>query len=77
LRAAGFDVESRHPYAGPVEADVFSPTDGTTKLQRVQAGAWKFFKPVPDVDFGWRLHIADLGVNKAVAAGGKFATTPT
>jgi hypothetical protein len=29
------------------------------------------FRPVPDETFGWRLHMADLAVNKALAAGGR------
>jgi hypothetical protein len=42
-----------------------------TKIQWVQAGSWSFFAPVPDPDYGWRLHMVDLAVNKALAAGGR------
>ncbi|MEI6986565.1 MAG: hypothetical protein WCK65_10580, partial [Rhodospirillaceae bacterium] len=34
----------------------------------VQAGEWNFFGPVQDQEFGWRLHYADLAVNKVLAA---------
>jgi hypothetical protein len=37
----------------------------------VQSGTWNFFQPVPDDMFGWRLHMADLAINKALAAGGR------
>lgn len=71
LVAEGLSVELRHPYAGFVEASVFGEAAGTTRLQWVAAGTWNFFQPVPDAEFGWRLHMADLAVNKALAAGGR------
>jgi hypothetical protein len=37
----------------------------------VAAIGWNFFQPVPDDMFGWRLHMADLAINKALAAGGR------
>ena len=29
---------------------------------------YNFYQPVPDPEFGWRLHFADLAVNKVLAA---------
>jgi hypothetical protein len=71
LRAAGFAVQIEQPFEGLVNAIVAREQQGSTKLQWVNAGAWNFFSPVPDPDFGYRLHMADLAVNKALAAGGR------
>lgn len=67
LRAAGFDVSPGNRYEGFVEAVVAKPNAGTTN-QWVQYSGYNFYKPVPDPDFGWRLHFADLAVNKVLAA---------
>ena len=71
LEAAGFTVYDKRWREGLVEVQVGQEGRGTTKLQWVEAGAWNFFAPVPDSDFGWRLHMADLAVNKTLAAGGR------
>lgn len=36
--------------------------------------AWRFFPPVTDSDFGWRLHDVDLACNKALALAGRSET---
>ncbi|MFC0387634.1 hypothetical protein [Muricoccus vinaceus] len=71
LRKRGFDVSVGRAHEGLVEAVVARGNEGRTKLQWVEAGSWHFFSPVPDPEFGWRLHMADLAVNKALAAGGR------
>ena len=71
LRSAGFDVEIQRPLEGLFEASVSREGEGITRIQWVQSGSWNFFTPVPDEMFGWRLHMADLAVNKALAAGGR------
>ena len=71
LRSAGFDVEVQRPLEGLFEASVSREGEGITRIQWVQSGSWNFFTPVPDEMFGWRLHMADLAVNKALAAGGR------
>lgn len=81
LRAAGLEVADGLSYEGLVEVVVSKADEsaksegisagGVTKLQWVESGSWNFFSPVPDPDFGWRLHMADLAVNKVLAAGGR------
>jgi hypothetical protein len=71
LKSAGFDVEVQRPLEGLFEASVSREGEGATRIQWVQSGSWNFFTPVPDEMFGWRLHMADLAVNKALAAGGR------
>ena len=34
----------------------------------VQYSGYNFYQPVPDPEFGWRLHFTDLAVNKVLAA---------
>lgn len=71
LIGAGLQVDVALKYEGLVEADVWIHGHTPTKIQWVEAGAHNFFAPVPDSDFGWRLHMADLCVNKVLAAGGR------
>lgn len=71
LRTAGFTVSVKRPYKGLVEAVVVQDAAGSTKIQWIESGSWAFFEPVPDPDFGWRLHMADLATNKSLAAGGR------
>jgi hypothetical protein len=68
LKAAGFEVLPTKRFEGFVEAAVAKPEIGATKIQWVQYGGYNFYQPVPDPEFGWRLHFADLAVNKAIAA---------
>lgn len=70
LEAAGLSVERLRDRPGLVEAVVGSG-NGRTRLQWVEAGAWNFFQPVPDAECGFRLHMADLSVNKVLAAAGR------
>jgi hypothetical protein len=71
LETAGFEVGLEPIHEGLVEASVSAGEEGCTLVQWVQSGTWNFFKPVPDDVFGWRLHMADLSVNKTLAAGGR------
>ncbi len=71
LRTAGCTVSVHRRYEGLFEAVVVQDTAGSTKIQWIESGSWAFFGPVPDPDFGWRLHMADLATNKALAAGGR------
>ena len=68
LKAAGFEVSPTTRYEGFVEAVAAKPGVGTTKVQWVQYSGYNFYQPVPDSEFGWRLHFADLAVNKVLAA---------
>lgn len=71
LRRHGFAVETSRRHEGLYEALAGTEEQGFTKIQWVQAGSWTFFSPVPDPEYGWRLHMADLAVNKVLAAGGR------
>jgi hypothetical protein len=55
-------------FEGFFEAVVMQAGVGATKIQWVQYSGYNFFEPVPDAEFGWRLHFADLAVNKILAA---------
>jgi hypothetical protein len=68
LKSAGFEVDTSARQDGLVEAIVYKPGYSPTKLQWVQSGLWNFFGAVPDDVFGWRLHMADISVNKVLAA---------
>ncbi len=68
LQAAGFTVQLRSSYTGFRDCRVAKPMAGTTILQWTAALASEYFAPVPDDLFGYRLHFADLAVNKALAA---------
>lgn len=72
LRAAGYTVTLDGPnFEGLVSASVAAEGRGMTRLQWVQAGNWNFFRPVEDAVFGLRLHMADLAINKLLAAAGR------
>jgi hypothetical protein len=68
LRSAGFEVSPAARYEGFAEAVVAKPDAGATRIQWVQYSGYNFYQPVPDPEFGWRLHFADLAVNKVLAA---------
>lgn len=68
LETAGFTVHPRRSYSGFRECAVAKPKAGTTVLQWTAALAREFYAPVPDPQFDHRLHLADLAVNKAIAA---------
>lgn len=71
LQAAGYSVEVTKRYEGFIEAIVGFDDAGSTKVQWIEAGSWTYFAPVPDPEYGYRLHIADLVINKVLAAGGR------
>ncbi len=68
LVAAGFTVEETKTFDGFRECRIIRQGLGPTFLQWTQALALEYFEPVPDPDFGQRLHFADLAANKALAA---------
>ena len=72
LKDAGFEVQLRRSYPGFRDCRVMKPLVGTTALQWTAALASEYFAPVPDDLFGYRLHFADLAVNKAVAAASRM-----
>lgn len=72
LEAAGFAVHPRQSYSGFRDCIVAKPMIGTTVLQWTVALAREFYEPVPDPQFGHRLHLADLAINKALAAASRM-----
>ena len=68
LEAAGFAVHPRRGFSGFRECAVVKPMTGTSVLQWTAALSGEFYAPVPDPQFGHRLHLADLAVNKTLAA---------
>ena len=73
LAAAWFIVEETRSRTGFRECRVAKPASGTVVLQWAQALALEYFAPVPDADFGQRLHFADLAANKVLAAADRLA----
>jgi hypothetical protein len=74
LISDGLHVEETKRYPGFVEAIVSSQSEtdpGVTKLQWVREGLRGFFTPIPDPELGYRLHFADLAVNKLLACVGR------
>ena len=72
LESSGYTVRPARSYSGFRECKVMKPMTGTTVLQWTAALAREFYAPVPDRQFGYRLHLADLAVNKALAASGRM-----
>lgn len=72
LEAAGYTVRPGRSFDGFRECLVMKPLIGTTTLQWTHGLVSEFYAPVPDPQFGWRLHFADLAVNKALAAGSRM-----
>ncbi len=68
LRSHGFEVDVVEKYEGLFEAVVSANDQAPTILQWVKSALMNFFSAVPDPDFGYRLHYADLAVNKVDAA---------
>lgn len=79
LRAAGFDVIPDESYGSWDtltsfrRADVFRGTEKVT-LDWAHDTAWRFFPIVHDRILGWRLHLFDMAVNKALALSGRTET---
>lgn len=74
LEAQGFHVEMSKSYPGFIEAIVSSTepaTLGVTNLQWVREGLNGFFPALEDDEVGFRLHFADLAVNKLLACAGR------
>lgn len=72
LEAAGYSVRTGRSFDGFRECMVMKPMIGTTTLQWTHGLIREFYAPVPDRQFGYRLHFADLAVNKALAAGSRM-----
>lgn len=73
LRRAGYAVEETER-SRPDEgfAAAFVSKDGQSLLlDWTWDSAVRFFPAIPDPDFGWRLHDADLAVNKVLALAGR------
>ncbi|BCB21992.1 hypothetical protein [Bosea sp. ANAM02] len=71
LEAAGVTVDLNILFEGMAEAIVNIEDEGASKVQWVQASSFNFFGPVADPEYGWRLHMADLAINKVLAAAGR------
>lgn len=74
LEAHGLHVEMIRNYDGFIEAFVSSSDDqnmGMTNLQWVREGLNGFFPAIEDDEVGFRLHFADLAVNKLLACAGR------
>ncbi|MCY4139723.1 MAG: hypothetical protein OXF56_15850 [Rhodobacteraceae bacterium] len=72
LTAAGYTVVPGDSFTGFRECIVAKPMIGRTVLQWTLGLVDEFYAPVPDPLFGFRLHFADLAVNKALAAGSRM-----
>lgn len=68
LMASGYQVDVTERMDRLIEAVVSAPGNTPTLLQCVQSGLLNYFAPVADPEFGFRLHYADLAVNKVDAA---------
>ncbi|MCY4184028.1 MAG: hypothetical protein OXC82_10295 [Rhodobacteraceae bacterium] len=69
---AGLIVQETKTYTGFRECRVMRPGISTAILQWTQALNLEYFAPVPDPDFGQRLHFVDLAVNKTLAAANRM-----
>jgi len=54
-----------------IHAAIMHRGDEATKLEWVRDSDFRFFPTVEDELFGYRLHVADLATNKALAAAGR------
>jgi hypothetical protein len=66
----GYRVQWIRREPGIQAAEVRLGADGT-RLEWVRDSDFRFFPAVPDELFGYRLHVADLATNKALAAAGR------
>ena len=74
LAEAGLYVEKTRTYKGFVEALVCTVDEdepGRTNMQWVAEGLNGFFPAIEDEEVGFRLHFADLAVNKLIACAGR------
>lgn len=72
LEGAGYTVSRGRVREGFRECLVSKPATGRTVLQWTHGLSREFYRPVADELFGFRLHFADLAVNKALAAGNRM-----
>lgn len=72
LEDAGLIIQETKTYSGFRECRVMRPGISTAVLQWTQALNLEYFAPVPDPDFGQRLHFVDLAVNKTLAAANRM-----
>ena len=73
LEAAGFTVHLIDTgRSGFHECEVMKPMTGVTTLQWAVGLIREYYAPVTDPQFGYRLHFADLAVNKALAAASRM-----
>ncbi|MCY3674828.1 MAG: hypothetical protein OXG21_07660 [Rhodobacteraceae bacterium] len=68
LLDAGLDVQETKNYTSFQECRVMRLGISTAVIQWVKALNLEYFAPVPDPDFGQRLHFVDLAANKILAA---------
>jgi hypothetical protein len=70
LREAGYSVTRTFRGEGIVKAQVTRGED-RVRLEWTTDSAFRFFPAVRDEDFGYRLHDADLAINKLLALAGR------
>lgn len=70
LKAAGFEVVWERQVPGISTATVLRDGEGT-KLEWVANSDFRYFPAIPDAEFGFVLHPADLAINKVLAASGR------
>ncbi len=70
LAENGFDIQWARREPG-LHAAIVRRRDESTKLEWVRDSDFRFFPTLKDDLFGYRLHVADLATNKALAAAGR------
>ena len=70
LTGHGYEVEWVRRQPG-IHAAVVRHGDVATRLEWVRDSDYRFFPAIKDHLFGYRLHVADLATNKALAAAGR------
>ncbi len=79
LRAAGFEVTPNEKFGSWNQLTSFRRADvrrgnDLVSLDWAHDTAWRFFPIVDDSVLGWRLHLFDMAVNKALALSGRTET---
>ncbi len=70
LRANGFAIRVVLSRPSHVQA-IIAKGNEETRIDWTHNSVWRFFPPVADAIFGWRLHEVDLAVNKILALAGR------
>lgn len=70
LEEAGFRVEWQRRLPAVV-AVIVRQGGESTRLEWLADSDFRYFPPIPDLQFGFVLHMADLAVNKIMAAAGR------